>query len=135
MNEYTQIALRAAVIATIGSVIVYLVADALGASMLANQPGSDEPEEVPLLLVIVQSFAFPLIGAVFAWFISKRRSTGPRIFTWLAVAIFVLLSISALVNGDGAGTIVALLLMHIVVLVPTLRWIVPALPAPAIETA
>ena len=131
MNEFSKLAVQAAVVAAIGSVIVYLVADALGASMLASQPGADEPQEVPLLLVVVQSLLFPLIGAGVGWFLSRRTSSGPRIFTWLAVAVFVLLSISALVNGDGAGTVVALLLMHVAVLAPTLVWVVPALPDPA----
>ena len=134
MREYRTVALRAAVVSVIGSVIVYVVADALGASMLANQPGSDEPEEVALVLVVVQSLLFPLIGAAIGWVISRRTSAGPKIFTWLAAAVFVLLSVSALVNGDGAGTIVALLVMHVVVLAPTLVWVVPAMPAPETQT-
>jgi len=45
------------------------------------------------------------------------------------MVVFVVLSISALFNGDGAGTVVALLIIHVAVLLPTLLWVVPALPS------
>ena len=133
MREYAKIAVRAAVVASVGSVIIYLIADALGASMLASQPGGDGTEDVPLALVVVQSLLFPLVGATVAWFIARRMSNGGKIYTWLAIAVFIGLSISALANGDGASTVIALLSMHVAVLVPTLLWVVPALPSPGLE--
>lgn len=135
MNPFVQTVGRAAIAATAGAVVIYLVADALGASMEASQPGSDGPEVVPLGLVIGQSLLLPIIGAGLAWLLARRTAKARTIYMWAAMALFVLTSLSALVNGDTAGTIVALLLIHVAVLAPTLLWVVPALPAPNGESA
>ncbi len=128
MNPFVQTVGRAAIAAAAGAVAIYLIADALGASMEASQPGADGPEVVPLGLVIGQSFLLPIIGAGVAYLLSKRTAKAPTIYVGIAVALFVLTSISAIVNGETAGTVIALLLIHVAVLAPTLLWVVPALP-------
>lgn len=95
--------------------------------MRANIPGSDEPQQIPLALVIVQSVTFTLLGAAVAKLIARFTERAAGAYTTLAVIVFLLLSISAVVNGEDSGTVIALLLEHFAVLIPTLVLVVPEL--------
>ena len=83
--------------------------------------------EIPLLLSVAQAFGITLIGAGVAFLIARRSDDAARIYMWIAVVLFVLMTGNAFVAADGVATAIVLTLMHIAVLVPNLYWVVPAL--------
>ena len=124
-RSYRAVAIQAGLVAAVGAGLIHAIGLLLDVSMVADGPTG--VAEIPLLLSVAQAFGITLIGAGVAFLIARRSDDAARIYMWIAVVLFVLMTGNAFVAADGVATAIVLTLMHIAVLVPTLYWVVPAL--------
>ena len=95
--------------------VVYLVASALGAIPLDVEiPNTGGP--LPLAAVVIFSFVPAVLAAGFLWLLGRFTRRPFRVFTVVAVVVFVLsLYTPFSIPGVPLAMIVALELMHLVV--------------------
>ncbi|MCM8749622.1 DUF6069 family protein [Thermomicrobiaceae bacterium CFH 74404] len=103
----------AAIVAVALNVVIYLSADALGASFVV-QPPNREPSEVTAGGVVVLT-AVPLIIATVVYGVLRRFTRQAfRVFVVLALVVFLILLIPPLGAAPELSTAAALILMHVV---------------------
>ncbi|MEM7273075.1 MAG: DUF6069 family protein [Actinomycetota bacterium] len=105
------------VAAVIAVIIVYLIGDAVSGPLLAESPGTDGPEEVPLFGAAFSTVVGGIFGTVLALILS-RLPRSVELFTGICVVILVLYGIFAFGAADDAATGVWLNLMHLAAAIP-----------------
>ncbi len=114
------------VAAVVAVVIVYLIADGASGPLLAEQPGSDGPEEVPLGGAIFATVIGGLVGTAIA-FLAGRTGRPVEIFVGICVVGLILYGLFALTAADDPTTGIWLNVMHIAAAIPIVgslvRWL------------
>ena len=137
----------AAAIATVSVAVAYLVFSAAGVDLDMETKGNqwvntgisqlftnpfddvdytDDLPTVTLALAVSQAFGLSLLGGI-AGFVLRLFDRPTAWLKWAAIAVYLTLGVLVTMQGDRVGQIVGLWVLHTVVLVPTLRWVLPAL--------
>jgi len=108
--------LLAALAATAANAIVWvLLLPVLDAGLqVPVQPGSTELNELPLGAVVGVTAVSSLVGAVVLWLLTRRGSSGVRLWVILAVAFGVLSALPAFGLEVSTGRRLGLVLFHLV---------------------
>jgi hypothetical protein len=108
--------LLAALAATVANAVVWvLLLPVLDAGLqVPVQPGSTELNELPLGAVVGVTAVSSLVGAVVLWLLTRRGSSGVRLWVILAVAFGVLSALPAFGLEVSTGRQLGLVLFHLV---------------------
>lgn len=114
------------VAAVVAVVVVFLIADAASGPLLAEQPGGDGVEEVPLGGAVFGTVIGGLVGTGLA-VLASRTSRSVELFAGICVVALVLYGLFALSAADDTTTGIWLNVMHIAAAVPIVgllaRWL------------
>jgi uncharacterized protein DUF6069 len=111
------------VLATLAAMVVTTLAAALARAAGAGFEIPDGGEAIPLGGFAVVTGVFSLVGVVIAVALLRWSARPAQRFRWTAISLTVLSLIPPLVSGADAGTIAALLGLHLVpaaVMIPAL---------------
>lgn len=122
------------VMAVVVVVVVFLIADAASGPLLAEQPGGDGAEEVPLGGAVFGTVIGGLVGTGLA-FLVARVSRSVEVFVGICVVGLVLYGLFALSAADDTATGIWLNVMHLGAAIPIVglltRWLRERQPVPA----
>jgi hypothetical protein len=138
----------AAGIAAVAVAIAYLALGAFGVNLEIETKGNqwvnagfcqlftnpfddvDYTAELPsitLALAVSQAFGMSLLGGIFGFLLKLSGREPARIYRTSSIAVFLILGVLVSVQAGSWATAVGLWGLHSLVLLPTLRWVVPAI--------
>jgi len=109
----------AAVGGTIGNLLVFFIASALGASF-------EVPEQGAVLMIhVIMASVNGVLGAMVVYAILERfTQNAPKIFLVIALVFLLITLVPPITSGADTGTIVAFIIMHIISGVLCI-WLIP----------
>ena len=114
------------VAAVVAVVVVFLIADSASGPLLAEQPGGDGAEEVPLGGAVFGTVIGGLVGTGLAA-LAGRMSRSVQVFVGTCVVALVLYGLFAFSAADDTATGIWLNVMHIAAALPIVgllaRWL------------
>ncbi|WP_406168190.1 DUF6069 family protein [Streptomyces sp. NBC_00996] len=108
-----QAVICAAVIAAVANVIVLIIGDAAGASLVLELNG--KPDEIGAADVIIVSVLAPAVGVTAAVLLARWRPGFLRVAQILAAAVAVVSLVGPLTLETDGGTATTIAVMHLLV--------------------
>ncbi len=87
---------------------------------------TSELPSITLALAVSQAFGMSLLGGIFGFILKLSGRDPVRIHRASSIAVYLVLSVLVAFQAGSWATAAGLVTLHTLVLLPTLRWVTPA---------